>query len=192
VRGAQRTPRRRAWRHKLAMKLLRFPGPGKRIRSRWSCFASPGPGTAAAPTAAALWQEPDVACCSLTGMDNGCRRAIVSWKGGLERPAARLLRPLRRHARARLARHKCTGLGPAVRDVHTPTLPGIDGQLQRDWSPKLEFCINLGTYWAESARQRRLETPLMHRECPSKVRPSDGGFNEGREGLQCWRTTQGE
>jgi hypothetical protein len=33
VRGAQRTPERRAWRHEMEMELLRFPGPGKRSGS---------------------------------------------------------------------------------------------------------------------------------------------------------------
>jgi hypothetical protein len=46
-----------------------------------------------------------------------------------------------------------------VRAVPTPTLPGTDRQAQRDWPPKVELLITMGTAGADWARQRRLVMP---------------------------------
>jgi hypothetical protein len=55
----------------------------------------------------------------------------------------------------------CRGLGPALRDVQTPTLPGTDGQAQRDRPPKLELPIIVGPDAADRAQRRRSETSAL-------------------------------
>jgi hypothetical protein len=88
-------------------------------------------------------------------------QGLLPGHAALGRPAA-----LRRAASAIICAHcgamrtrsspGCRGLGPALRDVQTPTLPGADRQARRDRAPTLRFPSKMGTDGAEWTRQRRL------------------------------------
>eukprot|EP00962_Isochrysis_galbana_P009305 scaffold2607_cov118-Isochrysis_galbana.AAC.6 len=121
----------------------------------------PGREAAAAPTAAAICQEPRRS--ALAAANRAAPAALAgpscAGKAGRAEPSNfRTQGALRGAMRARCP-PSCRALGPALGDVPTPTLPGTDRQSQRARPPKLVLPIIMcpgGVGWA---RHRCLEPP---------------------------------
>jgi hypothetical protein len=129
----------------------------------------PGREAAAAPTATALSLCQQLRRLALTAANRAVPGAAAgpSCTAKASRAAHSSFKILCAHCGAMRTRSSpgCRALGPALRDVQTPTLPGADRQAQRDRAPKLEFRITMVTVGARWARQRRLE-PLQCSENP--------------------------
>eukprot|EP00962_Isochrysis_galbana_P026485 scaffold8225_cov129-Isochrysis_galbana.AAC.6 len=97
----------------------------------------PGQEAAAAPTAAAICQEPRRSALSAANRAAPAAPAGPSGAGKAGRAEPSSFRT-RGALRARCP-PGCIALGPALGDVPTPTLPGTDRQLQRARPPKLVF-----------------------------------------------------
>eukprot|EP00962_Isochrysis_galbana_P043977 scaffold16904_cov101-Isochrysis_galbana.AAC.1 len=122
----------------------------------------PGREAAAAPTAAAICQEPRRSAFSAANRAAPAAPAGPSWAGkaGRAEPSSfRAQGALHGAMRARCP-PGCIALGPALGDVPTPTLPGTDRQPQRARPPKLVFPITGCVDWSGWARHRRLEPPV--------------------------------
>eukprot|EP00962_Isochrysis_galbana_P018805 scaffold5447_cov110-Isochrysis_galbana.AAC.5 len=122
---------------------------------------TPGWEAAAAPTAAAICQEPRRSALAAANRAAPAAPAGPSWDGKAGRAAPSSFQSqgaLRGATRARCP-PGCRALGPALGDVPTPTLPRTDRQPQRARPPRLALLITGCGEGAGWARQRRLEPP---------------------------------
>jgi hypothetical protein len=132
------------------------------IEHEMELLRSPGREAAAAPTAAASFQE--LSRLALSAANRAVPGAAAGpscarLAGHAAQSSYQSQCALRDAMRARSS-PGCRGLGPALRDVQTPTLPVGDRQPQREMPPKLRFPTTIGTDGAGWARQRHLE-PLQ-------------------------------
>eukprot|EP00962_Isochrysis_galbana_P055975 scaffold27790_cov111-Isochrysis_galbana.AAC.2 len=121
----------------------------------------PGREAAAAPTAAAICQEPRRSALAAANRAAPAAPAGPSCAGKAGRAApssSKAKSALRGAMRARCP-PGCRALGPALGDVPTPTLPGTDRQPQRARPPRLALLITGCAHGAGWARHRRLEPP---------------------------------
>eukprot|EP00962_Isochrysis_galbana_P002164 scaffold564_cov101-Isochrysis_galbana.AAC.2 len=121
----------------------------------------PGREAAAAPTAAAICQEPRRSALAAANRAAPAAPAGPSCAGkaGSAAPSSSEAKSALRSATRARCPPGCRALGPEVWDVPTPTLPGTGRQPQRARPPKLVFPITGCADGAGWARQRRLEPP---------------------------------
>eukprot|EP00962_Isochrysis_galbana_P012461 scaffold3538_cov105-Isochrysis_galbana.AAC.1 len=116
----------------------------------------PGREAAAAPTAAAICQEPRRSALAALEAPAG---PSCAGKAGSAAPSSSKAKSATRSATRARCPPGCRALGPAVGDVPTPTLPGTGRQPQHARPPKLVFPITGCADVAGWSRQRRLEPP---------------------------------
>eukprot|EP00962_Isochrysis_galbana_P008759 scaffold2441_cov121-Isochrysis_galbana.AAC.1 len=121
----------------------------------------PGREAAAAPTAAAICQEPRRSALAAANREASAAPAGPSCAGkaGSAAPSSSESKSALSSATRARCPPGCIALGPALGDVPTPTLPGTARQQQRARPPKLVFPIIMCPDKAGWARQRRLEPP---------------------------------
>eukprot|EP00962_Isochrysis_galbana_P033151 scaffold11037_cov124-Isochrysis_galbana.AAC.5 len=123
----------------------------------------PGREAAAAPTAAAICQEPRRSALAAANRAAPAAPAGPSCAGkaGSAAPSSFQTQGALRGAMRERSPPGCRALGPALRDVPTPTLPGTHRQAQRARPRRLALLITGCGDGAGWARQRRLE-PLAN------------------------------
>eukprot|EP00962_Isochrysis_galbana_P014988 scaffold4296_cov136-Isochrysis_galbana.AAC.4 len=116
---------------------------------------------AAAPTAAAICQEPRRS--ALAAANRAAPAApdgpSCAGKAGRAEPSSFRTQGALHGARRARCPPGCRALGPALGDVPTPTLPETHRQSQRAPPPRLVLIITVCGVGAGWARQRRLEPP---------------------------------
>eukprot|EP00962_Isochrysis_galbana_P032799 scaffold10846_cov90-Isochrysis_galbana.AAC.1 len=123
----------------------------------------PGREAAAAPTAAAICQEPRRSALAAANRAAPAAPAGPSCAGkaGSAAPSSSEAKSALRSATRARCPPGCRALGPGVGDVPTPTLPGTGRQPQRAWPPKLVFPITGRADGAASTGWNRLLPPTQ-------------------------------